>query len=82
MGAHYARVHTVLKKVQYSKFGELCGEGSCGLNVHNVGVHLVTFVRKWGPVWGWSWSCFPSEDMNADILKTVHGTDVTVSFFA
>ncbi|XP_046565271.1 uncharacterized protein LOC124273980 [Haliotis rubra] len=63
----------------YSKFGELYGEGSCGLNVHNIGVHLVTFVRKWGPLW--CWSCFPFEDMNADILKAVHGTgDVTSQY--
>ncbi|XP_048239798.1 uncharacterized protein LOC125373034 [Haliotis rufescens] len=63
----------------YSKFGELYGEGSCGLNVPNNCVHLVTFVRKWGPLWGWS--CFPFEDMNADILKAVHGTgDVTSQY--
>jgi hypothetical protein len=46
--------------------------GSCGLNVHNVGSHLVYFVRQWGPIW--AWSCFPFEDSNHGLLQSVHGT--------
>ena len=56
----------------YSLFGDLYSEGSCGLNVHNVCLHLVWYVRQWGPLW--AWSCFPFEDNNAVLLQSVHGT--------
>lgn len=60
----------------YEQFSTLYGQGSCGLNVHNIGAHMVFYVRMWGPLW--SWSCFAFEDWNAAILKSVHGTgDVT-----
>ena len=50
----------------------LYGDGNCSLNVHNVGAHLVTYVRSWGPLW--AWSCFPFEDLNGALLESVHGT--------
>ena len=60
----------------YREFSQLYGEGSCGLNVHNVGAHLVFYVRLWGPIF--AWSCFGFEHWNAVILQAVHGTgDVT-----
>lgn len=60
----------------YEQFADLYGEGSCGLNVHNIGAHLVFYVRLWGPLW--AWSCFAFEDWNAALLQSVHGTgDVT-----
>ena len=59
----------------YETFAALYGEGSCGLNVHNIGAHLVFYVM-WGPLF--AWSCFGFEDSNAAILQSVHGTgDVT-----
>lgn len=60
----------------YKDFSGLYGAGSCGLNVHNIGAHLVFYVRLWGPLY--SWSCFGFEDWNAALLQSVHGTgDVT-----
>lgn len=56
----------------YKDFADLYGKGSCGLNVHNIGRHLVMYVRLWGPIF--CWSCFGFEDANADVLKSVHGT--------
>lgn len=56
----------------YSLFAELYGAGSCGLNVHNTCVHLVHYVKLWGPLW--AWSCFGFEDNNAMLLQAVHGT--------
>ena len=38
----------------------------------NAGIHLVHFVRLWGPLW--AWSCFAFEDANAMVLQSVHGT--------
>lgn len=58
----------------YSSFADLYGAGSCGLNVHNTCVHLVHFVKMWGPLW--AWSCFGFEDNNAMLLQAVHGTGV------
>lgn len=51
----------------YKSFPLLYNKGSCGLNFHNVGSHLTSFVRQWGPLW--AWSCFPFEDANAAILN-------------
>lgn len=66
----------VLLDAFYREFSQLYGEGSCGLNVHNVGAHLVFYVRLWGPIF--AWSCFGFEDWNAVLLQAVHGTgDVT-----
>ena len=56
----------------YRSFPDHYGSGSCGLNVHNLGAHLVHYVRLWGPLW--AWSCFPFEDSNASLLQCVHGT--------
>lgn len=65
----------------YSQFADLYGAASSGLNVHNVGSHIVYYVRKWGPLFGWS--TFGFEDWNASLLKTIHGTgDVTKQILA
>lgn len=56
----------------YHNFSELYGQGSCGLNVHNICMHLPFYVRKLGPIW--AWSCFAFEDANAKLLQSVHGT--------
>lgn len=56
----------------YKNFQVLYGDGNCGLNVHNVGAHLATYVQSWGPLW--AWSCFPFEDLNGALLESVHGT--------
>ena len=48
------------------------GDGSCGLNVHNSGAHLVEYVEGWGPLW--AWSTFGFEDMNGTIMDLTHGT--------
>lgn len=58
----------------YKNFSQLYEEGSCGLNVHNFGAHLVFYVRSWGPLW--AWSCFPFEDWNSALLSSVHGTGI------
>ena len=34
----------------YEDFEDLYGQGSCGLNVCNIGVHLVNCVKMWGPL--------------------------------
>lgn len=65
------RASLLLEKF-YSTFQSLYGDGSCGLNVHNTGLHLVQYVKLWGPLW--AWSCFPFEDTNAMLLQAVHGT--------
>jgi hypothetical protein len=56
----------------YQQFTDLYGRGSCGLNMHNVCLHMPTYVKNLGPIW--SWSCFAFEDGNSKILKSVHGT--------
>lgn len=61
----------------YCSFYQLYGEGSCGLNVHNTGLHLAEYVKLWGPMW--SWSCFPFEDSNAVLLQAVHGTGIVLN---
>lgn len=63
---------TTLLDAFYADFSDLYGKGSCGLNVHNAGAHLIYFVKQWGPLW--AWSCFGFEDMNSFILQAVHGT--------
>lgn len=65
------RAETLLERF-YKDFSQLYGEGSCGLNVHNIGSHLVYYVRLWGPLF--CWSCFGFEDSNADLLNAAHGT--------
>lgn len=50
----------------------VAGDGSCGLNVHNVGAHLVDYVEGWGPLW--AWSTFGFEDMNGTLMDFCHGT--------
>ena len=56
----------------YKDFEDLYGQGSCGLNVHNIGIHLVNCVKMWGPLW--AWSCFSFEDCNNMLIKSAHGT--------
>lgn len=69
------RAEGLLRKF-YEQFSELYKEGSCGLNVHNVGCHLVHYVTEWGPLY--CWSAFGFEDINGQLLRMVHGTgDVT-----
>ena len=68
---HVVRAETLLN-IFYTDFSSLYGEGSCGLNVHNVGVHLAFYVRLWGPLF--AWSCFGFEDWNTALLQAVHGT--------
>jgi hypothetical protein len=65
------RAETLLTRF-YISFAELYGQGSCGLNVHNVCAHLPYYVRMLGPIW--AWSCFAFEDANAKLLQSVHGT--------
>lgn len=45
------------------------------VNVHNP-THRVTFVKSWGPLWGWS--CFACESFNGEITKAIHGTGNSV----
>jgi hypothetical protein len=60
----------------YNNFANLYGEGKCGLNMHNVGAHMVFYVRMLGPLW--AWSCFGFDDWNAALLQSAHSTgDVT-----
>ena len=63
------RTQTLLDDL-YKEFGVLYGQGSCGLNVHNVGYHLLSYVKWWGPLW--AWSCFLY--LNSVLVHTVHGT--------
>lgn len=56
----------------YREFGNLYVTNNSTLNLHNVGCHLTTYVRKFEPLW--AWSCFQFEDMNGSILDSVHGT--------
>ena len=56
----------------YSTFENLYGLNNCGLNIHNIGAHLVDYVEMHGPLW--AWSCFPFEDMNGLLVKSAHGT--------
>lgn len=65
------RAETVLK-IFYRQFCTLYPEGTCGLNVHNIGTHYTYYVRMMGPLW--AWSCFPFEDCNSMLTKAVHGT--------
>ncbi|WAQ99784.1 hypothetical protein MAR_024157 [Mya arenaria] len=66
-----ARAEMLLDRF-YTSFEKLYGRGSCGINIHNAGAHIVYYVKKFGPLW--AWSCFAFEDCNALLLKTVHGT--------
>lgn len=56
----------------YKDFQSLYGNGSCGLNVHNAGVHLADYVQGWGPLW--ACSTFGLDDMNVTIMDLTHGT--------
>lgn len=56
----------------YITFEQLYGTNNCGLNIHNIGLHLVDYVKLHGPLW--AWSCFPFEDMNGLLVKSAHGT--------
>ena len=69
--ADLVRAETLLDAF-YREFSQLYGEGSCGLNVHNVGAHLVFYVRLWGPIF--AWICLGFEDWNEVIVQAVHGT--------
>ena len=50
---------------------KLYGQAALGLNFHNL-THLVSCVRRWGPLW--AWSCFCFESFNGELKKSVHGT--------
>lgn len=43
----------------------------CTMNIHSI-IHLVPFVRLWGPVW--THSAFGYENMNGTLLAQLHGT--------
>lgn len=43
----------------------------CTMNVHSL-IHLVAFVRLWGPLW--THSSFGYESMNGSLLAQIHGT--------
>ena len=61
----------------YQQFPLLYGNAFCGINIHNIGDHLVDYVRQWGPLF--CWSAFGFEDVNGHMLKMAHGTgDVTM----
>lgn len=38
-------------KIFYRQFCTLYPEGTCGLNVHNIGTHYTYYVRMMGPLW-------------------------------
>lgn len=65
------RAEGILSKF-FQDFCNLYPQGNCGLNVHNIGFHYVDYVQLLGPLW--AWSCFPFEDCNSMITKSVHGT--------
>lgn len=65
------RAEGILSKF-FQTFCNLYPQGNCGLNVHNIGFHYVDYVQLLGPLW--AWSCFPFEDCNSMITKSVHGT--------
>ena len=51
-----------------------------GLNIHNIEIHVVDFVRSWGSVS--EWSNFGYEDENGHLMKEVAGTgNVTLELF-
>ena len=56
----------------YQGFESLYGTNNTGLNVHNIGVHLVDFAKIHGPLW--AWLCFPLKDLNWLLLRSAHGT--------
>ena len=70
----------ILLKEFYKKSPVLYPGGSCGLNVHNAGAHLVHFVRLLGPLW--AWSCFAFEDANAMVLQSVMVQEVLSNRFS
>ena len=55
----------------YSKFPQFYSERNCSSNVHDL-IHLVSHVRLWGPLWGFS--MFSYENMNGFIRDAFHGT--------
>lgn len=65
------RAEGILSKF-FQDFCNLYPQGNCGLNIHNIGFHYVDYVQLLGPLW--PWSCFPFEDCNSMITKSVHGT--------
>ena len=69
--AELEQAELTLLKFQLS-FEKLYGAKHCGLNIHNIGCHLVEYARKHGPLW--AWSCFPFEDLNGILVKSAHGT--------
>ncbi|KAH3875610.1 hypothetical protein DPMN_038880 [Dreissena polymorpha] len=68
-----------LAKFQLS-FQMLYGPQNCGLNVHNIGCHLVQYVRHHGPLS--AWSCFGFEDINGFLIISSHGTDVSIQLLS
>ncbi len=50
---------------------ELYGLQACTTNMHSLS-RLTAFVKKWGPLWGYS--LFGFENMNGHIKKMFHGT--------
>ena len=38
----------------YEQFAEMHGIENCGLNIRNIGIYVLDFVRTWGLVSEWS----------------------------
>ena len=55
----------------YNLIPALYTHNLCTMNVHSL-VHLVPFVRLWGPLW--THSAFGYESMNGSLLAQLHGT--------
>jgi len=53
------------------EFSELYGQQHSTINVHGL-LHLPNCVRRLGPLW--AYSCFPFEDLNGRLLRSIHGT--------
>ena len=67
----------VLPRVQhylqlfYNLIPELYGNELCTANVHSL-IHLVKFVKLWGPLW--THSTFSFENANGVLKRQIHGT--------
>ena len=55
----------------YCRIPDLYGLQACTADMHSLS-HLTAFVKKWGPLWGYS--LFGFENMNGHIKKMFHGT--------
>ena len=63
-------VETLLQ-LFYTLTPKLYGNELCTANMHSL-IHLVMFVKLWGPLW--SHSTFPFENVNGILVRQFHGT--------